>query len=862
MNADEITQRFAILTNPNTPPDAVKEANDFVMQFQTTPDCLTWIFQTYKAPQLPSSIRYQQLIILKNWCQRAWPIINQNPEIQSNLQQLLFTREFHEPFRTDNNFLPKLADAQVQFMFRTFPAEWPTFWPNYFEAFDEGYILQFMVGLSHFTCDLSAPNQLIYNTIKDKMREDQSDANITQFIIQAMLKRDLNAFIAFHSLCRWVNVNYIITDDTIGCIKQGLSVSGYGEICLKIISCLVRRGMPPENKAQLIQLFDIPTQIQQISGAFANDNKLAWAASDLVNYTGQALLLLQKPEVEQYIPIALEFFSFSDPITSLGVVPFLTSLCKANPAVFQVITEKLIERLCIYFANVQSRPNQDTFLEDLIPLEKTIVNVTKQKQGNAALELIQQMWEENIFSSNPLKAISIVCFVSEVLSSNEHAQYTQFFVEQFFNIIQFPPPYNLVLSYGMIQYIKLFGKVGDKFPEEQISAVFNRLAELALTTGLTQPEMQIENDIETDMASMIDSFLNKMGSKVLVPPEIIIQFLHTSKEQLVSAAGTLIQNLRDNKQAVFDECLGQLQGLLQANSQNAVEIMPTVLLFIKSVKYTEGTLNLAQVQAFLTTCIGICNSDDKLFSLFIRTVYSCLGQHGSDIIFQCIDFLTVGYKTACGICDAAEYLLQFEQLPKDWIGPVIDKLSEPIFAAFQSVDTWDLQKDAEQQDIMALMRSFIHLFASSLKFFQFINPQTYGVMKEFIKMSLHTHFDIPELVESILDFIAQMLQHDPEPVFTEFSNAALNILMNEQFDPNKRPWPKVCKRILKLHREMMQVNPEKASHAIMETYSRFNGTMENITNYIEIVKLQLPREMNKAGMEWFVNFANNRKLME
>ena len=848
---ENIVQQILIATCP--PPgidsNTFIHAQNFVEQLQQSPQCLQWIFETFNS-QSDIRVKIQQLLIIKRLCKYSWENFNQ--ELIGQLRQLLFTEQNHQVFASDQTYTNVVADTQLSFMWKAFPNVWPTFWQDLFASMSPQSITNFIYSLTKYASILMGNDHMIYNNIKNAMRENESDARVTKFVVDLMKTQKPEAFEIFESLCKWVNVNYILTNEAMSAVINCLMLPNLSKYCLDILTSLVTRGMPADNKFMLIQNLQIPNQIATILNQF-HDSEIAYSAARLLNAAGQDVLNHQL--CEQFAEMSLNFLMHPDSNVSSAVIPFLMVLCKARPQGSAVILDKAITRLENFF--IFSVQNNNGYIERLDYIEQitmlTHTALDQNKPNNFSL-LIQLWGDGSILEQNLPKACAIIHCIHDALSNGDEKEIIYEFVQRFYPIVQIAAPLRPLQIFGLTDFIRFFTAIGNNFQKEQISAVFNDICRLSFSTNVP------DDEIKSDLAGMLVTFIKKMDKKIEFDPQIIYHCVSTLDEQFVSAAGLLIRNLTVNQGPIFEECMRQISNVLQTNNNsNQIRV---ALSFIKSLHYSKDAPHLQHVSNFLDSNMEMfCKNEPSIFALYIRTVYSSLGEKGFPILMKCVEPSVVSCTTLCAMSDALQALLKSNDLPKDWINAALSSIIEPSINMFYSVQSWENTESEENKEILKMACSFISLFSFALKFaFQFIHQNILSYMSNFVSNTLSNHFDNPDLIEHILSLLDQMLkvEYFSSTVFDNLCFCAMNFIYSFKFNPMTKPWQKVCERLTKLHIDMKNMNPDRAFECIVRSFQIVGAQQPQIEEYIKVLTHERPRDVRAHAREFFINFKKFR----
>ena len=329
MNYEEVYNNFLILASNSNDFDEINDANEYVLEFKENSDeCIKWIINTFLEID-NINVRIQQLILIRNYCKFGMDDLP--VEVFTSFGEIIFTQSIHDQFQAIDNEQAKisyyntLGDAQLFFMWGTYPEKYESFWTDFFSNFDDFYKLNLLSSFTDFVSNsmLDGKDNITYNKIKNSMREHEDDSLITQFIINKMSKGEIKAFEIFVTLSKWVDPNYLITKESIPCIITKLSENNYVSYCLDIITCFLKRKIPFE-----IILETVLEQISSIISSETSDLKSIESAASFVNSAGEFFI---DSEFSPFLDFSIEFFMSDNDEVSVIVIPFLTLICKNYP---------------------------------------------------------------------------------------------------------------------------------------------------------------------------------------------------------------------------------------------------------------------------------------------------------------------------------------------------------------------------------------------------------------------------------------------------------------------------------------------------------------------------------------------------
>lgn len=835
MDDDEIIRQFVIFCNGNGS-DGTEIANaiEFTYKFRKSPDCLSWVFRTYNN-LADKRLRMEQLFIIKNYCKAQ--DIPFPDDFYTPIHDFLFTQQNHVIFQNERDFMNVLADTQVSFMWKVFPEKWENFWADYFNSFSENFIISFLEAFSQYPVDLEGKENYLFTKIKDAMRSNQSDNEITQYVIRLMGNGVGVSFNIFKFLCSWVDLNYLLNDNSYAILKKCLDNKDYLKYTLEILSSLVSRGMNDNLKVNIIKSFDLENKIQNIVQNCINDREIAISAGSLVNSIGE--FLIKEKVLGNFVDLALIFLSHDDTYVSCSVINYLKLVCKVdrdtvyenpeNPRISTTILLKGIERI---IGHIEYFEEECPYFDSLTQLCHVAINASPKVNFNALLSL----WNngENL-GSNPKLAVSILHVVAIALRDKENRDFIPTFTTEFSKILAAQPPIDPIIMYGIIEFVDFFIAARDSFGPEQASFVFNFVCNFAFMEESDENRRFIK-----DIRSRLFNFARWFFLILQFDPNIIPLMIQTSDVGLAAATTYLIQRIDKNLQSdVIIQCLDHLLNTFKSlEDDNAkVSYLDVILSFLRNLRYEKDSPQLVKIRSILEIISPLCSMNDSLFDKFIHATVSSLRENSIDIIKSCLPHITIGYKSLSAYCNAVQNILKLSGIQKDaWITTVIGYLFNIVFEKFGSnihASRNDSINDEEYKETLQITCSFIELFLMAVRMApDFILP-LYDKMKEFVIQLLKDHFDIAVLDEKVCDLLSEIVSRDIDSVLNDLGVLLMNFLYTYKFNPDQDEWFRVCKRVLAFHRHIKEINPERAKQLVDNSFRTFITNNEQFGHFIK-----------------------------
>lgn len=621
------------------------------------------------------------------------------------------------------------------------------------------------------------------------------------------------------------------------------------------------RGIPFDLKFDIIKELEIPSRIEFILNN-TSDKTTAEAAASLINSIGQELINSTE-FFEQTYGLAIACLSTPDVDVSSNVFPFLEAVCKkeGNQEASKVIMLKIIDRLELCFEDFDSSDDDfNIYLEKLTVLSNKALKANHQENVNTALELFN---DGQLLENNLRKAISIIYIVSTNLSNGKPENLVRSAIEKLSVILSIEQVTDPVISFGVVRYITFFVAVGDLFQKEEVSKIFKQLCQLVLSSSDSE-----RSSFHRDLAASLNHFIKKLNTKIdkNFDPSIITELIESNEEQLIRVAGSLISAISpENQGNVFRASIDRLLEMFdKIADEEKSQFVPIIFSFVKSMKDVQDAALVQYITSILEKFIEPCSGSDKLFELLIRTANSSLGDNCLPVIQECFQYIEVGNYSCNSFCKVITSILKSDKVTKaEWVGQIIDSLYDivtPKFESFQSYDLNPKQIDLNKE-IIDLICSYIKLFSHAKNLAnEYIEDQTYNRMKQFLAELLSKYFDIPDLVETIIEFLGSVSKIDFDSICEDgFIKLAVNFLYADKFDPTQKEWHKVIIKLLSFHQHLLELSEGRVRPLIEQSLAEFiddsvGEKADIINSYFSIFEEKQPRDQKARGKEYFVEF--------
>ncbi|KAH0787638.1 armadillo-like helical domain-containing protein [Histomonas meleagridis] len=466
------TEKILILysQDPRIPNEVRNEAGQFATDFQNSPEGLQWAISEY-----PSQTNFQLIMFSLNIFRAACRVrfANLPGEILRSLQVILFDPKVQQAQRNNIIFVKSLADAQVAFMWNSYPQFWPNFWEQEIQN-PEQDILYFLEALCDYASFLTGEDNNIYNRIKNQMRQTGTEQIVANFLINKMSTGDKVAFHCFAHFCKWININYLMNPNGLNSFLNGFNHLELIKDSLDIFNSLASRGMPIENKQQLLSSINLPAIVNAINERYDISDSLLFSLSNAINTAG--LEIIQTPLFDSYLWLALNFFGYESNDVSEAVTPFILEAIKTYPKYDQVILDSALNRFELYFQKLPK--NEVIKVIDYGEKLTMILHSTMMTNIKVTSTSLSQIAVQNDFYSNMPRAAAIIHTIFNVMITKDPfvKEIIGTFINGFYPILKISPNSIEALHlFCITDIISLFVAVNESFNEQQITQIFSDL---------------------------------------------------------------------------------------------------------------------------------------------------------------------------------------------------------------------------------------------------------------------------------------------------------------------------------------------------------------------------------------------------
>ena len=840
--------------SPSSPPEQQQEAMDYIAQWLKTDDSFAQMVEFLQQNNEGSFITFI-FTLMPRWLK--YRVSEIPPELLVALKDIIFDQSFEAKFASANNFPKNLAHIRVCVMWQMYPEGWPSFWDDFLPNFSNNSVILFLQEFADFSQGfMSQENKNRYTIIKDAMRADESDAKLIQFILQNLNPQVKTCYNILGAIMKWINLQFIINEDALGVINQGLEGTQevVGEV-LSIFRTIIKRGMPDQNRIEIMQAINVSAISEKVLGTEGIKSETVEKLAALIEAFGTYAIEYQI--ADGYLELGVHFIQgIIDDKGCVAIAPFIDEYVKADPSVAATILEMLVTRLGYYFNEEDLDPlDEPSILESLTKISKTCLS----KNEEDTIGFFSASWEQIDFSEPALVA-SLLFFSTRTFSNKKFMEQRKAIVEKFWPIISDISEIDSPQIFKIYQlFTSFFNTIAPEYDSEVRTAVYNSMFTMSLAEF---EDVNWHNMLMDNFAFFVKNYC----SKVEFDPDNIQTLLQAMEPTSVAIAGMLVRLLKDQQEEFFTACMDALNQTLQSE-EDKTAVCKLILQFIRSITYSPGSAHIAPVTEFLKSIIEYVSGDDETFSHYIRTVYASLEHEGLEILYE-----TMGVDK--GVHSYEELSCAFKALlnskvytDHSWAKEIIPALVEPSIELYNSVSPldWDQEKlGFKNQEIVEMISSFLELISRAigpeLAKEELVDGEIINTVNNFVHTALTNQYEHPSVVAPMIGYVRSVLPLNPEELIPAFIEPTLSFLNTRRFDPANKEWSPVVKVIIELHHEVHTMSEGGADDLIRQYFLHLLPEEgELIESYITDLGASteelLDRHRRKNGKMFFLKVA-------
>ena len=797
--------------------EGAQEAIDFLTSIEMEEIGLNWaISRISEISSLPHIKR--ALLFITHWCQNKWDDIPADSVEQ--IRTILFASSFIDTYYSDQSFRNILGSAEVSFMWNMYPDNWPSFWSD-ISSFSPQKILNFLLSFDSYSKFLDPRNHAIYNRIKNGMRGDHSDEAITDFAISQLDPKKKETFTVYAFLLSWVNREYILKETALTIVNDAMSEKSTAAMSLMIFRTIIERGMPDEEKMQIISDLSIAERVNLIIENFSEEEPIVIEAAMLLNSTGKQII--ETELLETYLTIALQLLMYQSNEVALAVTQFIYNSIKGRPEICNQVAQNAYVRLASYFES-------DSLFDEALPNKLIeIVGRCIRTNTDEVLPYITSLFEEADTIQDICACLDICCFS---FRDNSIPDVTKAVVEHFNGILEISEIENDQQLTAITLFATFFASVASTFDAETIGAIFVGVLAFATNDDL-DPTFHIQ------IGNLLQQIARNQSVIQAVEPSSILEMVQTLDSPILSTAAKLVSYLQEEAQDdTLGSCIGVLQQAIEsADESETISVIKQTLVFLRSIIVDKVPNFAAYVQEFLLSLHDYAVQDDETFGIYIATVVNTLNVASLEHVLQLIPEVN-GIHSLSAIAEAFHVLAKGEN--KEWCLEAMNAIKGSVFEEYSKVSEWNTENET-RTIIMQLLSAFIGF--TSIAVHQVLEDDE---LRSFVHEKMCERFDTPTLLCDFIDFGIHAVPVNAEAV-ADLALPVISFLFCPKFDHQQVSWKAVIRLSAEFHRLLAEAG---GGQEVANALGEVGATEEMVSEYM--ATFSLPKQQRgKAAIEFY-----------
>ena len=760
-----------------------QQALEYVHRLNQEPDgfrgCLAHFFEFVNV-----NSRKFTLVACRIWCATRWSDLDSC--MKESVKSILFGR-----IGNMSDCANLIANAQFAFFFSAFPNEWPTFWKD-IAPLGDVVMVNFLRAFCAFTNKVRPRDAERFAMIKEAMRESGYDKVLLEFALQ----RD---FAIAGSFLRWAGVEN--PSAVVAVITEGLNHGNPDAVDAACV--LVERGMEQGAKMELIEALDVPMHvIAMLRGGAGRDTMRAIAR--LVCAT--AAQISDPDMITPYFQVAMSLLMNEDIEVAGCVALFIQEHVKVRPEVSGVVMNAVYARI----KDSYEKDIEDvSYRESLFGVVRNCFAVNPQD----SLAFLLAICESMVILEEMAHCVALL----EVLGRYKpQAEFVQFFVPLF----ELHAPLSHEQAMALAGYTNFFKAVAGSFSAPEVSNFFTKMASFAVESR------------DSSLSESLLSFTKKHKEMINVGNEVICGLTATLDPHLATTSAVLI---RQSHPDLFVTCLKHLSEKLQTDAS----LCTTVLCFVKTMHYEQGSPHVPVIKGFLEQVVPHIVESDTLQALFVRTCFSSLGSEGIYLISKCVPSGCLSIAALSKVT----LVLQSKETAASLIASAFARVEKEV-AAIEDVDI----VNDDVLDLVQMLRNYFQLVAFAFDPVSCAN--VIGLAKALIVSS-----QLPILSATVLGFATSIARTHPDVAATAFLEPSLLAVVNNRcYGPRHPGWAQLSLLLAKFHSVLIAAD---GADAIQGALKSLGATDEMVKNYISILVLR-GRPQKEAVIKFMSDFVRFR----
>lgn len=804
MSVSEYENALNVTLNPNgLNAIQMQESINYLRENEYNPQIFIWAINILMNTQELPIVKHAT-ILLTHWCHNKWELVPN--DFIDQLRTALFLSPILNNTTNDQSILNIFGAAQVSFVWRMYPENWPSFWSDFLQM-SHKIIFIFLQALREYTKALNLQDHFTYKNFKNAMRQDGSDLLLANFIVSALDRNKSYTFDIYSYLLSWINFQYIWTPRTLEVINETMSYQETVIYSVRALAALVDRGMPLQDKMNLLASLSIAERIAAILEASPSEDTL-YEIALLLNNVAKCLIEMPLELIEEAVAI----FSSTNSEISLILTDFLCIAAKTNKDLSLNIFESCYVRLALFY-------EADFDSNDLLPTRICDVII---KCRNVNSESFDANFMEKINSADSLQDICCCLNIcSSIYRDKSSKEVSIAAISSFVEVLQFSLPFeNEQQQTAVSLFASFFGSSLQLFENDYIFSVFQQLV----------PFSEVESSL---ISSALISIARSNKIVDYITSDLILELASTGIDCLLTCAAVFIGYLKEGQDEVLGTIIGYVEGSLSEEDLNSSRV---ALCFIRSVNEQNVEGFGAYIQPFLTNYMNFFVTDDLVLSEYIQTISITLGQGSLEIILGFLENQELQINSLISLCNALK--LRCADSPGEWEIHAFQILSEKVIQEFKQEKEWSTENEAKSLSI-SLLNSFMSFAGASYNVVGY-NEQFFV----FVANTFVERFDTPSVISCLISFCSIVASSDAG-LASGFVIPSVSFLFYSGFDPLVNSWKSVIRLVAEFHRKICSAQID-----LTPILQEIGIDASDTASYIQI--FSLPKQMHgKNAIQFF-----------
>lgn len=700
-------------------------------------------------------------------------------EMKEPIIQIIFRLALSQYSEHDNNIAYALAEAQAQYAIHTYLSEWPNIWETLF-GMEENAFLKFA---SRFCYLVYMPTPEDFDQIillKRQILSSDIGVQILEKIQAGIYSKNPDAFLAFSSFLRWINLDWLNDERFTASILEGFDSQETFACTISVYDSLLKR-VDANMKIDIIQQFQYIDKFNLVLQSQENqpNNEVLIALGNLLQTLGFNTI------GTEYTPVIMNLcfplMLYGDDNVSDTILSFITYYTQNSPDDVSLMVQNAFQRLVTNFQQNQF-PGATPISERL----SRIIFLAYQINQAVVIEVLQAIIVDNdVFSDMYLAAAVLVVIVLIYENENFPIYYNKFIPLFEQDPLQCDLPTFLVIY----QFLKIPISINNN------QRSFQYFKE-TYSTILRFATAEIDPAIRSIFSKEFLQFTLKKA-KYLNYPNDIIPLVQLNDPIFTEAASYLTQGVLENNHQRTDiilQVIQHLQSILQESvEEDTLQVAVSFLIGI-----TEPTIDSIQTLLdFMNYLLPLCQQYEPILAKLIKCFIN-FDLLGFEIFLQNWPQFLQSRFTITSIAEVASYYIEKENLKiqqrqqhepnslicsAEWKIMLSDAIIDQFMQICDYIQTYPPNKDEFTKEISPMVKNCFRFFSDT---FNVMSEETSNKVIFYAKKLLTRKFDSLPVLDSINHFMCAVFRKNPTVGLEELLPSSLNFLYRPIFDPFSR----------------------------------------------------------------------------